>query len=137
MMIAFGLGDGRYGLDSRAVAAVTVWAALKPSPSQNPAVVGILDYHGAAVAVVDLSRLVLGRSCAVRLSTRILLVPVGSDLAGLLVERAYEMLDLSAPPASAEGLRIFEVSPDGSCLEKTIEVGGLLRPLIKSLSPNA
>ncbi len=141
MLVAFSLPDGRYGIDCRAVVAVAPLASLQSVAGKGPqapeAMPGLLDYHGTKIPVIDLGRLLLGRPCAEHLSTRILIVSCGSGLAGLMVERADETLDLPAPPSlpgALPSLQVSRIQGEGTTAktEKPLEIGRILIPLLRS-----
>ncbi len=93
MLITLTVGGLRYGLDCNAAAAVVALADLKKDPADVRELEGILDYHGAAVPVLDLNRKIAGRPSTDQLSTRIVLVSVPGGvgrLAGLIAEQINE-----------------------------------------------
>ncbi|MCX5797420.1 MAG: chemotaxis protein CheW [Elusimicrobia bacterium] len=133
-LIAFSLAGERYGMACREVAAVLPLARLSPAAGADAALAGTLDFHGTAVPVVDLGRLVTGRPCADHLSTRILVVDCGRARAGLMVERADETCRADVPPAAAAGPRVFKVSRDGSgkTAAAAVPLGPLLDRVLRS-----
>ena len=66
-------GQDTYAVATATVVEVVPYAALKAAPSTAAAVVGILNYRGQPVPVVDSGVLLAGRPCPVRYSTRIIL----------------------------------------------------------------
>ena len=93
LFIVFQLGQDRYALDGREIVEILPLAQVKRLPHAPPGIAGLLDYHGVALPVVDLSELALGRTAVERISTRVLIVEIanGRRLA-LIAERANEML---------------------------------------------
>ena len=66
-------------------------------PGVPPYVRGVFEYRGSSVPVVDLTYLLHRHAAVLRLSTRILILPLpGSDLRylALLAEHALEALDI-------------------------------------------
>jgi chemotaxis-related protein WspB len=78
-VLVFHIGRERYALPLTAVLRVLPVARLKALPGAPDYVPGLLDLHGEAVPVVDLSRLAGTPPSAVRYDTRILLVDVPVD----------------------------------------------------------
>ncbi len=77
----------RAGADHFAVPLVTVeevlpQVELKSTPLAAPGVVGIMDWHGAAVPVVDLSVILTGAPVPDRLGSRILRIRYGAGPGG-------------------------------------------------------
>ena len=67
------VGPDTYALATAAVVEVVPYATLKPAPGAPPAVVGILNFRGQAVPVVDCGVLLAGRCSPLRFSTRLIL----------------------------------------------------------------
>lgn len=107
LALAFRLGEARYALRTRDVVEVLPRRILRELPSAPPGVVGLLPYRGTLTPVVDLCQLLLGRDCAPRRSTRIIVVtlPAGDSvrLAGLLAEQVLDFIDIGA---TLPGLRL-------------------------------
>jgi chemotaxis-related protein WspB len=99
VFLHFRLGSERYVLDAAQVVAVVPWLTIRAIPQLPPALLGLIDYRGVAVPVVDLSLLALQRPARRSLSTRIVLVNYPdrrgtARLLGLIAERATETLRL-------------------------------------------
>jgi chemotaxis-related protein WspB len=95
LFLIFELGSDRYALDVRQVAEVLPLVTVKRIPQAPPAVAGLFDYRGAAVPLVDMSQLALGRPAERRLSTRIILLHCRdatgeARLLGLIAERTTQ-----------------------------------------------
>jgi chemotaxis-related protein WspB len=107
LFLLFQLGDVRYALQATSVIEVVPLLELKRLPQAPAAVAGIINYRGKPVPAIDLSELTLGRPCAERLSTRIIIVNytdlIGrGHLLGLIAENATDLLhkdpaEFSAP----------------------------------------
>jgi len=78
--MVFHIGRERYALPLASVLRVLPVARLKALPGAPHFVPGLLDLHGEAIPVIDLSRLAGTPPDAVRYDTRILLVEI--DAAG-------------------------------------------------------
>lgn len=83
-------GSDTYALATDQVEAIVPFAALKHVPGAPAAVVGLLNYHGTPVPVIDFGQLLAGQASVPRYSTRIILYRAaltnGSRLLGLLGE---------------------------------------------------
>lgn len=136
------LGSGHYAIPARDVVEVLPLVALKTLPGAAPGVAGLLDYRGAAVPVIDLSALTLGRPAAHRVSTRLLIVRYapprgGGQLLGLLAERTTEMMQRDPrdfrPTVVSDGARYLgPVAADARGLIQRIEVSELLDPRLRA-----
>ena len=61
LFLIFELGADRYALQAAHIAEVLPVVRIKRVPHAPPGVIGVFDYHGAPVPVIDLSELTLGR----------------------------------------------------------------------------
>jgi chemotaxis-related protein WspB len=89
------LDGDRYALDIREIAEVLPLVDCQAIPGAPSGVVGIIDYGGEPVPIIDLSRLLANRPAHRRLSTRIVLIRPGTDssgpkLFGVIAERATD-----------------------------------------------
>jgi len=95
LFLVFELGNDRYALDVRQVAAVLPLVGVKRIPRAPQAVNGLFNYRGTPVPVLDLSQWTLGRPSARRLTTRMMLVHYPDEtgrthLLGLIAERVTQ-----------------------------------------------
>lgn len=93
LYLLFRLGTDRYALRTAAIVEVLPVITWRQLPQVPPEIRGIIDYHGAAVPVLDLQSLALGTPVELRMGTRIVVVDYpGGDaerrLLGLLVPEA-------------------------------------------------
>ncbi len=107
------LGNDAYAISTACVRRIVPLARLKSLPSGLTEVSGVLNFHGQAVPVLDLTLLLTGTPSREALGTRIVLADVeiaksGSRLLGLLVEGAHSVLRLDPAEFRPAGLR-----PDG------------------------
>ncbi len=141
LFLLFQLGEVRYALDARQIAAVLPLVGVVQIPQSPPAVAGILDYRGAPVPVIDLSQVLLGRPALRRLHTRIVLVHFPDDsgamhLLGLIAERATEALRREPTEFTASGVSAPHLGPvatDERGLAQRIEVNQLLPASLRDL----
>lgn len=116
------VGGQRYAIDARHVHAVLPLIDIRAVTSANQALVGVLDFRGAPVPVVDVSVVVLGRPAARRLSTRIVVTSApGSGLRGILAEGVTETFRLGAPDAAGE------VALNGGASRLTLDAEGVVQ----------
>jgi chemotaxis-related protein WspB len=111
------VGSERYALDAGQVAEILPLLDLEATPHAPRGVVGLLNYRGLPVPVIDLCELLLGRPAAKRLSTRQILVHYpdatgARHLLGLVAERATETLRCEASNFVDSGIS----SPDAPYL---------------------
>lgn len=99
LFLLFQINEARYALDTAAVLEIIPRVTLQPALRAPVGVAGLLDYHGTAVPVLDLSEMASGRPAPARFSTRLILArtPASGDggtdhLVGLLAERATSIL---------------------------------------------
>jgi chemotaxis-related protein WspB len=99
LFLIFELGSDRYALPATPIVEVLPIVRIKRVPHAPSGVIGVFDYHGAPVPVIDLSELTLGRPAAPRLSTRLIVVSYPDrrgqgqpHLLGLIAERATDTM---------------------------------------------
>jgi chemotaxis-related protein WspB len=94
--LVFHIGPYRLALDAHRVKEVLPRVQLKPLVGSPAWLAGAFVYRGQVVPVVDLHRLLGAGECPVHLSSRIMLVPTGSDqrLLGLLAAQVDDVRHL-------------------------------------------
>lgn len=97
LLLVFQLGADRYALDVGPIVEVLPLVSFRPIPQAPRGVLGVINYHGGPVPLVDLADLALGKPSRLRMSTRIILVnyvePGGeTHLLGLLAEQSTETI---------------------------------------------
>jgi chemotaxis-related protein WspB len=139
LYLVFQLGTDSYALDARHAVEVLPVVDLKHVPRAPASVAGVLNYHGVPVPVLDLSELVLGRSSALRMNTRIVIThyegPSGRrPFLALLTERATDMLRREEADFLPSGLAIERAAYLGPVI---VEAGRLVQRLeIEHLVPH-
>lgn len=107
LFLLFQLGQDRYALDARDLVEILPLAQVKHLPHAPAGIAGMLDYHGAALPVIDLSELALGRAAVQRISTRILVVAMaGGRRFALIAERANDTLQREAADFAATDVAV-------------------------------
>ncbi len=98
LMMVFHIGENLYAIESSRVVEVIPRVSYRGVPYVPDHVVGVFNYRGAIVPVIDLCQLIRGAPSRNYLSTRVMMVSCpGSDGAlrhiGLMTERVIEALD--------------------------------------------
>lgn len=75
--VLFHVGAERFAIDTASITEVIPGIPARRVPAAHPALVGVIDYRGRVVPVVDLCRLFGLGDCPRRLSNRILVCHVG------------------------------------------------------------
>jgi chemotaxis-related protein WspB len=119
LFLIFELGPDRYALPAAQIAEVLPVVRIKRVPHAPAGVIGVFDYHGSPVPVIDLSELTFGHPAAPRLSTRLIVVSypdrrgqgkdqgedqTPSHLLGLIAERATDTMRRDPADFVASGI---------------------------------
>ena len=97
LYLQFYLYENRYVLETKDVVSVTPLLKMEKIQNTPAYVVGLLNYRGKSVPVVDLKQLIFGKDCKNKLSTRIILVNINDEnnckrIFGLRTEKATEVV---------------------------------------------
>ncbi len=100
LALLFYIGENLYAIDSLQVVEVIPRVNLRPIHQAPDYIVGLCNYRGAIVTVLDLGQLIQGQPCRRFLSTRIIIAnylqPSGvNTYLGLIAERVTETLKKS------------------------------------------
>lgn len=95
----FFVEEDRYVISARSIIEIIPCVSLKSVPALPDYAVGIMNYHGVQLPVIDICQLLIGRPCDKKLSTRIIIVdyaehPGISKRLGYLVEKATEVISI-------------------------------------------
>jgi chemotaxis-related protein WspB len=138
--LVFHIGRERYALPLARVLRVLPVARLKALPGAPQFVPGLLDLHGEAIPVVDLSRLAGTPPDAVRYDTRILLVDIDAAgrrrRVGLKAERVIGVASLDGPLADAgvaSAPWLGHVAPGADGMLQLVDPDRLLAPDVEAL----
>lgn len=136
LFVLFQLGKDRYALEASRVVEVLPRVDLKDLPCAPRGVVGLLNYRGNPVPVIDLSQMATGCPASDRLSTRVILVEWlghGGTVhrLGLIAERATETMKLEESDFVSPGVSVPEAPYLGTV--STSENGILQRVIIERL----
>ncbi|MES2255420.1 MAG: chemotaxis protein CheW [Pseudomonadota bacterium] len=97
LFLLFQLGKDRYALAASQIEEILPLVSIRQVPGSSAGVIGVFNYHGTSVPVVDLSELILGQAAPSRLSTRIVIARYDNEngkthLLGIIVENATETM---------------------------------------------
>jgi chemotaxis-related protein WspB len=95
LLLLFKLQDDAYALDSTRVVEVIPYLITQKIPLTPKFIIGMVNYRGNSVPVIDLGLLLNNRPCRQQLSTRIILTSVSfgaqyKKVIGLLAENVTE-----------------------------------------------
>ncbi len=115
LMLLFYVGDDLYALDSSLVAEIIPRVILRKVHHVPDYVVGLFNYRGGIVPVIDLCHLIQGKPSRSYLSTRIIMVNyVGKEQTkrhlGLMAERVTETLNKPDAELMDTGTQLDEAS---------------------------
>ncbi len=77
--VVFHIGPERFAIDTSSITEVIPGIPARPVPAAHEALIGVVDYRGLVVPVLDLCRLFGRGDCPSRLSNRILVCTLGGD----------------------------------------------------------
>ncbi len=111
LFLVFRLDRERYALDTHQVVEVLPRVSWKSLPQAPEGVLGIFNYRGHVVPLLDLTALLVGRPARLRMSTRIVVVeyqvgrdPKSGHRLGLLAEEVTETMRREAGEFADAGL---------------------------------
>ena len=101
--------NNRFALSAKDVIAIVPVVSLHEVPKAPEYIVGILNYHGESVPVIDIRALLAGTKSDNRLSTRIVIIKFEIDkqnqrLIGLLAEKLTEVTRVDESEFKASGV---------------------------------
>lgn len=97
LLLLFHAGDTLYAIDTAQIVEIVPMVLLRKVPHVPASVVGVFNYHGSIVPVIDLSLLIQGTPCQPCYSTRIIIVNYrtkdnNAQRLGLMAERVTETI---------------------------------------------
>lgn len=105
LWLIFHVGPERFAIRSDRVDKVLPTVELHRTALAPKGLAGAFSYRGSVTPVIDLGQWLLGSNTPVRLSSRVILVPLDADSSGrkfgLLAERVVELRSLD--PGTASG----------------------------------
>ena len=121
LVLLFYLGDVMYTIKCDKVREVAPVVKLKQVPQTPEYFAGLFNYRGMIVPVIDLCRLIQGRPCQMRMSTRIILVDYMKEdntpyVMGLMAERVTEAVRKADNAFVSPGINMQQVPYLGGIL---------------------
>ena len=112
-LVVFALGDGEWGIPISRVQEIIRYSAPRRLPDAPPSIEGVIDLRGRIVPVVDL-RARFGLPDERPDDSKIVVVEVGDDVMGIIVDEVAEVLTVGTdraetpPPIAASGAPYLE-----------------------------
>jgi len=140
LYIQFVVDNNRFVLSAADVIGIVPLARLHDVPRAPEYVVGILNYHGMSIPVIDLTALMAGKKSEYRLSARIVLLKIKAagqnySVVGLLAEKVTEVMRLHDDEFKKSGVKNNEAKYLGDVV--TDNYGMLQRLNISELLPKS
>jgi purine-binding chemotaxis protein CheW len=95
-LIAFRLDRQTYALPIESIIKIVEMVTITPIPQVNHSVEGVINFHGAAVPIVNLRRHLGLPATGRQLHTPIVLVQTGERMVGLIVDEVTNVLNVPA-----------------------------------------
>lgn len=95
-VLTFTIGDQNYGLDLLSVREIRAWTDVTPLPNTPPFVRGVINLRGAVVPIFDLRVRLGGGTTTPTSANVVIVVEVGTESVGLLVDTVSDILALDA-----------------------------------------
>ncbi len=128
LCLTFRLGDQDYGIAIGKVQEIREWTKVTPLPSSPPYIRGMLNLRGAIVPVIDLRRRFGLDALEHDSATVIIVVNVGSRLAGFLVDTVSDVI--SVDPGQRRALPEFEGHANRRFIESLAQIDDRLMLLL-------
>jgi len=116
LVLTFQIGPNRLALDIRRVREVVPRVELTRTAGGPSWLAGSFVCRGRVVPVVDMHRLLGAGECPPHLSSRIILVPMGDGLMGLLAAQVADIKEIAAPVGGGHSELGQAVVDDGAVL---------------------
>jgi purine-binding chemotaxis protein CheW len=108
-LVAFRLGRQTYALPIEPIVRIIEMVTITPIPQVSSTVEGVINVQGAAIPVVNLRRHFGLPEVPVGLRTPIIIVQVGKQKFGLIVDEVIDVLSLLAEKV----VRVADILPEG------------------------
>lgn len=128
LVLTFRVGSEPLAMDVRLVREVVPRVRLQPVSGGPAWLAGVFVCRGEVVPVVDLHQLAGGSICPPHLSSRIILVPRGGRLIGLLATQVADVRELPADATPLPSLAIASAADFGPLVAAGSEILRLLDP---------
>ena len=128
LCLTFRLSDQDYGIAIGKVQEIREWTKVTPLPSSPPYIRGMLNLRGAIVPVIDLRRRFGLDALEHDNTTVIIVVNVGSRLAGFLVDTVSDVI--SVDHGQRRALPEFEGHANRRFIESLVQIDDRLMLLL-------
>jgi len=107
LLLSFSISDDKYVIDTRDIIEVTTLVRLKELPGSIHGVVGLLNYHGSAVPIIDISELCGKPAQENTLTTRIIIVNyINGNVIGIKAENVTETIRVNDDAFEESGIKV-------------------------------
>ncbi|WP_126455750.1 chemotaxis protein CheW [Sulfuriflexus mobilis] len=107
LLLSFNMGKERYVIETRNIVEIVPRVHLKRIPGAGESIPGMLNYHGQAIPVIDISMLCHGTAAEDTLTSRIILVNYTDNrILGLLAEKVTETFFIEESEFESSGIQI-------------------------------
>lgn len=93
--VGFMIGTELYGIDIHAIQEIDRMQSVTKLPKSLPFVEGVINLRGSIIPIVDMSRRFGAEPVNVDRRTRIIIVRIGAQAVGLIVESVTEVIDVA------------------------------------------
>jgi len=144
LFLCFSIDNERYALPTAKVRLVIPRVSIKRLHQAPDWILGLINYHGLNVPVIDLCQLSIGKKAKSRLSSRIILVYYTAyddteHLLGLLAEQVNETIQRDVEEFKSTGVELPEipyfdgVAHDQDGMIQWVEVDSLLPDSVQNM----
>jgi purine-binding chemotaxis protein CheW len=93
VVVTFRLGNQTYALPISRVQQIIEMVAITPLPQVNPIILGVINFHGELVPVINMRHLLGLEEIPLHLHTPIILMKISKRLVGLIVDNVLDVLE--------------------------------------------
>ncbi|MDY7079722.1 MAG: chemotaxis protein CheW [Chloroflexota bacterium] len=108
-LIAFRLDNQMYALPIEPIVRIIEMVTITSIPQVNNVVEGVINVHGKTIPVINLRRHFGLQEVHLQLRTPIILVQIGEQTFGLIVDEVMDVLNLSVDQVT----RVTDILPEG------------------------
>lgn len=142
-IVTFKVADRQFGVDVSTVREIKGWQPTTPLPNAPPHVLGVVNLRGTVIAVHDFrQRIGLGPS-TVGVSSVVIIVDLGDQLAGILVDAVSDIVDVpatqlrDAPDTGSRETQLLGLVVRGDSVIVLPDLGAMVRHITETLDLDA
>lgn len=120
-LVAFRLGRQTYALPIEPIVQITEMVTITPVPQVSNTIEGVINVHGSTVPVINMRRHFGLPDAPLELNTPIILLQIGGQTVGLIVDEVIDVLSIPGEQISS----LAEILPEG--LDDAPALRGLVR----------